>query len=71
MEESFSLQEPRVVIDATPPIAKRKRGKKKKRSIEMVAKEEGNGATPETKRGKYQLRCRKKHQHFPEVFIAA
>ena len=30
MEESFSLQEPRLVIDAMPPIAKR-RGKKEEK----------------------------------------
>ena len=66
VEDTFT-EEPRVIIDATPPIAKRgRRGKKiKKRSIEEVAKEDS--FTPDVKKGKYQLRNRKKHKRFIEV----
>ena len=67
VEDTFT-EEPRVIIDATPPIAKRgRRGKKiKKRSIEEVAQEE-DSVTPDVKKGKYQLRNRRKHQRFVEV----
>ena len=53
MEDTFS-EEPRVVIDATPPVGKRGRRVKKRKSSE---EEEG-----ERKKGKYQLRNRKKHK---------
>jgi hypothetical protein len=66
VEDTFT-EEPRVIIDATPPIAKRgRRGKKvKKRSIEEVVQEE-DSVTPDVKKGKYQLRNRRKHQRFVE-----
>ena len=70
VEDTFS-EEPRIVIDATPPIAKRgRRGqRRKKRSIEDVTKGEG-GVTPGTKKGKYLLRNRQKHHRFTEeVYI--
>ena len=66
MEDSFSEVKPRVVIDATPPIARKKRGREKKQKPaekDVVATE---GDTP-TKRGKYQLRNRSKHQRFVAV----
>ena len=61
VEDTFT-EEPSIIIDATPPIAKRGRGFRKK-----TKRTNDNGdscVTPETKRGKYQLRNRKKHQRF-------
>lgn len=66
VEDTFT-EAPSIIIDATPPIAKRGRGmrKKAKRTID------GDGCvTPEAKKGKYQLRNRKKHQRFAEVRVS-
>ena len=68
MEDTFTEETPRIIIDATPPAGRRgRRAKKpKKRSIEAVARAE-SGMTPDTKRVKYQLRSHKRQQLVPEV----
>ena len=68
VEDTFTEETPRIIIDATPPAGRRgRRAKKpKKRSIEEVARAESS-MTPDTKRVKYQLRSRKRQQLAPEV----
>ena len=80
VEDTFSEEPPRMIIDATPPAARRGRGRwgkkkkqeeeevKRKREGEVKRKREEEPTTDmEPKKGKYSLRNRKKHKRFGEV----
>ena len=67
LEDTFTEDDtPRVVIDATPPVARKGRGRGRKHK-QTAAEDTATDIDVPKKKGRYQLRNRKKHQRFAEV----
>lgn len=68
IEDTFSEETPRLIIDATPPAARRGRRGKKLLTLKKEKEEPPLSDDIEpSKKGKYSLRNRKKHKRFEEV----